>query len=154
MKFPKVFRWNGSRRVLEQRARRSGLGKSNYIPQGRCSSEHHRNAVEAKRDTAVRRCARFERIEQETESMLCLFFADTQQTEHPSLHGRVVDADAATAELGAVEHHVVSKRTNFFRRCVEQSQVFRIRRCERVMHGAQRAVPFPYEQWKISHPQE
>src|SRR2546423_8091388 len=153
MEFPQILRWNGRWRVLEQRPRRSGFRKRNYVPQRRSSCEHHRNAIETERNSAMRRSAGLERIEEKAESILRLLFIDTQQTENLSLQRWVVDADAASAELGAVEHNIVGERTDFVRRRLEQPQIFRIRRCERVVDGAQRAVLFPYEEWEISHPQ-
>src|ERR1051325_4447272 len=116
MEYPQILRWNGRWRVLEQRPRRRGFRKCNYVTQRRCPGEHHRNTVETERDATVRWCARLERIEQKAEPILRLFFVDTQQTENPLLQRRVVDADAATAKLGSVEHDVVGERTDFLRR--------------------------------------
>src|SRR2546423_9219498 len=116
MEFPQILRWNGRWRVLEQRPRRRGFRKCNHVTQRRRSCEHHRNAVEPEGNSTMWRSAALERIEQKTESVLRLFFVDTQQTENLSLQCWVVDADAAAAELGAVEHDVIGKRTDFFRR--------------------------------------
>jgi hypothetical protein len=85
MEVPQIFGWNGRWRVLEQRPRSSGFRKCNYIAQRRRTGEHHRNPVEAKRDSAVWRSPGLERIEQKAKTILRLFLVDTQQTENLSL---------------------------------------------------------------------
>ena len=45
-----------------------------------------------------------------------LLVADVQQPEDPALHGRVVDSDAAAADLAAVQHEVVGLRAHLARR--------------------------------------
>ena len=52
-----------------------------------------------KRDAAVRRCAVFERIEQEAETLPGLLRRHAQRGEQPRLHFRVVNTDAAAAAL-------------------------------------------------------
>ena len=53
-----------------------------------------------------------ERFEEEPESLLRLLVGDLQQLEHPPLELGVVDSDAPTADLAAVEYQVVRLRLN------------------------------------------
>ena len=64
------------------------------------------------RDAAVRRRAVLERLEEEAEPRLRLLVADAQPPEHPRLQRRVVDSDAAAADLAAVQHQVVGLRAD------------------------------------------
>ena len=74
--------------------------------------------------------------------------------EHARLEFRIVDADAAAAELGAVEHDVVGLRAHLFGIAVEQRHVFGLGRGERVVHADEAAFVVAFHQRKIDDPRE
>ena len=73
----------------------------------RLARQDRADAVEAERDAAMRRRAVLERFEEEAEAVLRVLVADAEQPEHRGSGSRVVDTNAAAAELPAVEHDVV-----------------------------------------------
>jgi len=56
------------------------------------------------------RRAVLQRLEEEAEPELRVLVADAEQREHPALKRGVVNADAAAANLAAVQHEVVGLR--------------------------------------------
>src|SRR3546814_11411829 len=84
---------------------------------------------------AVRRCAVLQRVEQEAELGLRLLRADAEQFEHRALHRGAMDADRATADLVAVEHHVVATADGGFCVGAPVGLVVDRRRGERVEIG-------------------
>jgi hypothetical protein len=63
--------------------------------------------VEAEGRAAVGRGTVLEGIHQEAELVAGILVGKAQHPEHGLLHGAVVDADAATTDLRAVDHQVV-----------------------------------------------
>src|SRR6185312_16002706 len=127
MEFPQVLGWNGRWRVLEERPRRSGFWKCNHVAKRRRARQHHRYSVKAERYSAVGRSTGAESIEQKSETSLCVRCIDTEERQHAALQRRIVDADAAAAELGTVQHDVVRKCAHFFRRRIKEREILRIR---------------------------
>jgi len=154
MEIPQVFGRNGGWRVLEQRPRCSGLRKSDHIAQRRRAGEHHRDSVHSECNAAVRGRPGAQRVQQKAEPELRGLRVDSEERQHLPLQGRIVDTNAPSTELRAIEHDIVSERTNFFRRRIEKLDVLGIRRRERVMHGAECATLLADEQWKIGNPEK
>ena len=74
------------------------------------AAEQHHQAVEAEGDAAVGRCAGLQGREQEAELFLVLRGLHAEGVKHLLLEVALVDADAAAADLQAVEHQVVGPR--------------------------------------------
>ena len=81
MKLLEIFRRHRRRRALEQRAGRGRLRKRDHVAQRARAGELHRDAIEAKCDTAVRRRAVAQPLEQKAESALRRFLVDQRQHE-------------------------------------------------------------------------
>jgi hypothetical protein len=87
------------------------FGKAMTSRMLRGAGHEHHHAIDAEGDAAVRRAAELQRIEQEAELLARFFLADCRAGyEHGLLHGAVVDADRAAADLGAVQHQVIGAR--------------------------------------------
>src|ERR1019366_1228460 len=98
------------------------------------------DAIDAERDAPVRRRARAKSLEQESEpALLFRGIADAEQREHARLRGGVVRANAAAAELQAIEHEIVRERAPAMRLARMRRHVLGIRRGERMMHSPERA---------------
>src|SRR5688572_15111898 len=154
MEIAEVFGRNRRRRILEQCARRGGLRECDHVAQRPRARKHHRNAIEAERYAAVRRRACTERVEQKAESRLRHSVVYTEQTENPALQRRIVDANAASAQLSAVEHDVIGKSTNFLRLAVEKPEILRVGSGEWMMYRAQRSVLLANEHRKVRDPEK
>src|ERR1700680_1515164 len=152
MEISQVFGWNGGWRVLEQGPRRGSLRERNHVPERGRSSPHHRKPVESERDSAVRRSSRAQRIEQEAEAELGIFCADAEQRQHFPLKRGIVDSNASSSELQSIQHDVVRERTNLLGLRIEELEIVRMWRRERMMHRAQGSVLLATEQRKIRDP--
>ena len=111
-------------------------------------------AVQAERDAAVRRRAVLERVEEEAEPQLRVLVADAEQRKIALLKRRVVDTDAAAADLDAVEHDVVRLREHLAGFSSSTVHVLSTRRGERVVHGDPPLLLLvPLEEREVGHPQ-
>ncbi len=72
----------------------------------------HDDAIQAQSESAVRRRAVPERIQQEAESPLRFIVQDAQRPEDPPLQLRLVDTDAPAAQLAPVVDQVVSAKSD------------------------------------------
>ncbi len=144
------------RRALEQRARRSGLRERDHVAQRRRAGQHHRDAVHAERDAAVRRRAGAQPFEQEPEPRLRRGLVDAEQREHAALERRIGDSDASAAQFRAVEHHVVRLSAHASRGPLSSvAHVVGSRRGERVVHRRQRSGGgIAVEHREVGHPAE
>ena len=105
-------------------------------------------------DTAVRWGPVAQRLEQETERLTGLAGLDAQQFEHRALQVLAVDADRATADLGAVQHQVVGTREPGARIGDERGGIGIHRRRERMVHRRPAPLPrIPLEHREIDDPQ-
>ena len=86
-----VLGMNGDGCALEQRARRRRLRKRDDVAQRVRAGQQHRDAVEAERNAAVRRCAGRECLEQEAESTLLVSVGNAEQTEDRLLDSGIGD---------------------------------------------------------------
>ena len=84
----------------------------------------------------------FQRLQQETEFTLRLFVAQPDRLENSFLEISLVNPDASTPHLEAVENQVVSASANRQRRRFESLQILGIWRCEGVVTGHREAALF------------
>ncbi len=98
------------------------------------------------------RSAEFQRIEEEAELLFLLGFIDAENAEHSLLHFLAMDTDRTAPQLGTVEHHVVGTRQRRSRIGLELLRRA-LRRGERVVQRAQRAVIVLFEHREVDHPQ-
>ena len=106
----------------------------------------------------MRRSAELECIDDEAELVVRLLGADTQHLEHTLLHIGIMDTDRTAAQLGAVEHKVVSIGANplqiFLGVGIEPLFVLGLRSRKRMVHGIETAVLVaPLQQREIHNPQ-
>src|SRR4029079_16863572 len=90
-------------------------------------------------DAAVRRRTGAKSLEEEPEPSLCGRVVDAAQAKDACLETRVADTNAPATELRAVENEVISLRARAFGRRIEQRDVRRHRRGERVVYRTERA---------------
>src|SRR4029450_1095205 len=72
--------------------------------------EEGRDPIESEGDTTVWRSPVFQRLEEEAKAQLRLLLAEVEEREDPALDVRIVDSDAAAANLASIEHQVVGLR--------------------------------------------
>ncbi len=102
----------------------------------------------------MRRRAVVQRIEQEAELGAGFLLADAQQLEHRALHVRAVDADRTTADLVAIEDHVVAARDRGPGVRTQLGDVVHRRRGEGVMQGDETlGLLVPLEHREVGDPQ-
>ena len=97
-------------------------------------SQQHDQPIEPEGNPAVRRRAKFERIEQEPELCLRLLLVDAEQIENAQLDIAPMVPDTPAADFAAVEHHVVGLRPYFERFRIQEGQILVHWRGERVVH--------------------
>src|ERR1044072_5011318 len=91
----------------------------------------------------MRRCAVFERIQEEAEARACRLARHAERLEDQVLHIAAMNTDRAAADLAPVDDRIVSLRAKLteerglalFDRTTQERQIFIQRRGERVMHG-------------------
>src|SRR6185437_157393 len=144
-----------TRRALEQGARLRGLGECNDIAQRGRTSERHCDPIEPQSDTAVRWRTGAQTFEQEAEALRGHGLVNAQQFEHALLQTRVRNANAAAAQLGAVQHDIIRQRVHAFGMLPQQGLVIGTRGGERVMHSAERSGHgVTLEQGEVRHPEK
>ena len=79
-------------------------------------------------------------------------------SEHALLESRLVDTDRTATELGTIQNEVISIGTNLreilFLVAVEQVEVLRLRRCERMVHRIETlCLVIPFKQREIHDPE-
>ncbi len=110
-----------------------GLRERDHLADVLLAGEDRDQAVDPDGESAVRRRAEFERVEEETELAIGLLLVDAEQREDAPLLVALVDSDRTGPELPAVEHEVVGLRANAHRVALEPVHVVRMRLCERMV---------------------
>src|SRR5690242_6313482 len=119
------------------------------------AGEDHSDAIEAKRDSAVRRRSIRERVEKEPEPALGLLFAEAERFEHARLHVLPMNSDAAGAEFISVEDEIVAFRAAFPRCGFELVEVFFVNTGERMLRAHPALFGFaPFEDSEAGDPGE
>ncbi len=101
----------------------------------------------------MRRRSEIERVQEESELVLDLLFAQAECGEYPALQAAVVDANAAASQLLPVHDQVVgprSERQQFFD--VFRIEIGPVRRRERMMAGGDPSFFGGLEQGKVRDP--
>src|SRR6185295_7237400 len=111
-------------RALEQRARRSRLGKCNNVPHRLGPGNEHHGAVESDGEPAVRRRPGGERAQQEAETRLDLRGRQAEVPEYRALDGGICDTNRSRPELVAVVDRVIMQCATGERIAVELAHVF------------------------------
>src|SRR3989304_3555749 len=88
------------------------LGKGDAVADGLLPCHEHDQPVEAQGDSAVRRGAVAERLQEETEAFLSLLFAEANESEDLPLQVAVGDADTPPADLPPVPDPASSGAVN------------------------------------------
>ena len=106
----------------------------------------------------MRRSTILEGVDDKAELVLGILLGNSQDFEHTALHIGVVDTDGAAAELGAVEHEVISVGAYPFEVLlpvgVEPFLVLRLRSGERMVHCVEALVFLaPLEQREVHDPE-
>src|SRR3954470_12253661 len=102
----------------------------------------------------MRWSAKLQRIEQESEFLLCLVRSDIQGTEHLRLDFLSMNAHRAAADFPAVEDHVIGFCQSFAWLAVEEALMPIHRTGERMMQGIPTFFLFvPIKHGKVDHPQ-
>src|ERR1700741_4160980 len=95
------------RRIGERVDAAAGLRESDPLADGVDSGQQRIDPVPAERDTTVRRRAKHERLQQESELLFRFCLVQAHDREHPLLDIAAVDTDRAAADLVAVADDVV-----------------------------------------------
>src|ERR1700723_531633 len=151
--------------VHHQIHRSRGFGEGNYFAQTFRTRQNHHDAIEAQRDSSVRRRAVFQCFQKESEARPRFFLRHAQCAEDSTLHILAVNTNRAKAQFGAIEHDVIRQRPHRAQlrlRIVQRlhaglqlGHVFFVRRRKRMMRGHPTLLAFvPLEHRKIRDPQE
>ena len=108
-------------------------------------------AIDPEGEAGVGRSAVTERVEEEPELALGLLGSDAEKLEHPALHVAAVAAQAARAQLHAVEHYVVVGPANPFRSAFQQREILLQRRHEGLVDVSEAALLVPLEEREVDH---
>src|ERR1700757_5542225 len=90
------------RRIGERVDAAAGLRERDHLADRVDSGKQRVDPVPAERDTAMRRRAKHERLQQESELFFGLDLVQTHDREHPLLNVAAVDTDRAAADLVSV----------------------------------------------------
>ena len=152
---PNLLVADGRGRAAHQVGRAGRLGERDHVPDGRFPGQDHDDAVEAEGDAAVGRSPVLEGLEEEAEALLRLLFGHREDLEDPGLQRRVVDAEAAAADLGPVQHDVVGLRPHRRGVACPGGHVLVARRGERMVQArVARSGGVVVQQREVRDPQE
>ena len=111
------------------------LGERDDVADRAALRHEHDEAIETESDAAVRRCAVLEGVHHEAELLTRLFLREPDGLEDFLLQISLIDAQAAAADLDAVQNHVVSVRLDPSGVGHQVLDIFAARRRERMVHG-------------------
>src|SRR5215475_7214776 len=150
-----LSRRHGARGIGHEIGPARHLREGDHFAQRFGLREEHHGPVESDGDSAVRRRAVTERVQEEAEFFARLFFAHSERLEDSRLYVRAVDSDRAAAQLGAVEDQVVGLGAHRTRIAFELVQVIVDRRGERVVHRVPSLVVFVvFEHREVDDPEQ
>ena len=132
-----------------------GLRERNHFADGSFARQDHHQAVQAQRDSAVRRRAVFQRFQQEAEAPLGFFLGEPERGENLRLHVAAMNTNRARAQFHAVQHQVVRLGAAARRIGGQLLEILVMHRSERMMRRVP-AILFvvPFEHREIHHPEE
>src|SRR5207237_7777963 len=88
------------------------FGEGDHVADRVGPAEEHDKAVQTKGDPAMGRRPVLQRFQEETKLCRRFLLADPKKVEELALHIAPVNADAAAADLVAIEHHIISLRAS------------------------------------------
>src|SRR5229473_5002351 len=94
-----VSLWNFAGRVAHQIGALRRLGEGYHFANRSFTRQDHHQAVESQRDSAVRRRAVFESVEQKAEAFPCFFVAEAERRENFGLHVAAMNSNRAGTKL-------------------------------------------------------
>jgi hypothetical protein len=130
------------------------LGERDHLTNVVLAGENRNQSVDAKGEATVRRRSVAERLQKESEPAVSLIIGNAEVTKHSTLELRLMNPDAAGAELPAVEHQVVRKSANGHWVRLEPVEVVRVRVAERMVTWLRTAGLWvdTYEQRELDDP--
>ena len=142
-----------ARGLGQQTLRALSLGEGDYVADGFRTSHHRHDAIQTECQSAVRRRAVLQRVQQEAELELRLFRADVERAEYLALHFFLVDTHRAAADLRTIQREVICLGQTTPRITFQQRKMFILGRGERMMA----CVPalgllVVFEHRKVNHP--
>ena len=123
-RFLALLRGDRRRGVGQRVDAAAGLREGDHLANRVGTGQQLDDPVPAERDAAVRRGAKGERVQQESEFLLRLDSADAHHREHAFLDVAAMDTNGAAADLVTVAHDVVGVGERVTRIAVEG--VFRL----------------------------
>src|SRR3954447_14142141 len=106
LRFLALLRRDRGRRTRQRVDTTARLRECDDITNGIHARQQRVDPIPTERDAAVRRCAKHEGFQQESELLLGFGLVQTHHREHLLLKIAAVDTNRATADLVAVAHHV------------------------------------------------
>src|SRR5204863_5844587 len=86
----------------------SRFGKCNDVTNGRVPRQDHHQSIKSERDASVRRRTELERFEKEAEFVASFLRGESENVEDPRLNVASMDSDRAAADLGSIQHEIIS----------------------------------------------
>src|SRR3954462_13517040 len=143
-----------TRRMHQHVLRALRLRKGDNVADRFRAGHQRHQAVEAEGDAAVRRCAVWQVVEKEAELRSRFLVRDAERLEYLGLHVGAMDTYRPTANLPAVQYHVVGLGNRPAGVGADQLLVAVARRGKRMVH--RRPAPtflVPLEHREVEHPQ-
>src|SRR5450432_1874808 len=134
----------GNRRggVAHEVCTAGGLGERDHVADGSFAGKNHHQAVEAQSDSAVRRGAVFQGIQQKAEAAAGFFVGHAERGEDLGLHIAAVNTNRAGAEFHAVQHQVIRAGAAAGRVRGQLAQILVVYRREGMVRGVPALVFF------------
>ena len=130
------------------------LGEGYTVADAVEAGEEAHEAVETVGQTSVWGCTVLEGIHQEAELALRLLGGEAQNLEYLLLKLGIVDTDAASTYLHAVDDHIVGIGTHAGGVGIEQGDILGLGRGERMVHGHEALLLVaPLVHGEVYHPQ-
>src|SRR4051812_22641761 len=107
MQLAQLFRVHRGGRPSHEIGGIRGLRERDYLANRGLAAEDRDHTVEPEGDAPVRRRAVFERLQEEAEPRPRLLLRNAEPAKDPRLQRRVVNTDAAAADLRSVQHEIV-----------------------------------------------
>ena len=97
-----------------------GFGEGDHVANRLTTHHQHDETVQTEGEARMGWCAMTQRTQQEPKLGFRLRLIDTQQVEHGLLHGLIMNTNGATANLAAVQYHIVGLRQCSLGLCLQR----------------------------------
>ena len=108
-------------------ARSLVLWKSDHLADVRLACQHHAQAIDSRRNSAMRWCAKLEGFQHVTKALSCHFRLQADQLEYLLLQLAIVNPDRPTANFVVIHHHVILLAARLTRISIQEMDVLRHR---------------------------